>query len=64
LVVWITALPTHSSQRSVASAINPNAASAANSGSARRLKVRCEAGFGDRALAAAAAPGEDGIVPV
>jgi hypothetical protein len=36
LVVWIAALPTHASQRSVANAIKPNAASTANSGIAKR----------------------------
>ena len=35
-MVWIVALPTHASQRSVASAIKPNAASTANSGIAKR----------------------------
>jgi hypothetical protein len=65
-VVWITAPPTQAFQRSVASTINPNAASTANNGIARRPQGLREPGghCGVGAFAAAAAGGEDGVDPV
>ena len=60
---WITALPTHSSQRNVASAINPTAASTASNGIARRFHdevlLEPDGDFTDRALATAGETGAD-----
>jgi hypothetical protein len=72
-VVWIAALPTQASQRSVASAIKPNATSTANSGIASRPQEFDEVldeepveglgaggnGFGGGAVDGAAAADED-----
>ena len=54
-MVWIAALPTQESQRSVAKAMKPNATSTANSGIARRLPVPVEAGAGFGGAGAAGA---------
>jgi hypothetical protein len=65
-VLWITSLPTQASQRSVASAMNPNAASTANSGIASRPHEGCEPDGGDcgaGAGAAAGAAGGEGVDP-
>jgi hypothetical protein len=55
--VWMAALPTQSSQRSVASTTNPNAISTANNGSARRATELREAG--GEGVSAAGADGAD-----
>jgi hypothetical protein len=64
-VIWIAALPTQASQRSVASTINPNAASTANSGSASRVNVLRDRGGGCAAgvLVAVAAAAAEAVDP-
>jgi hypothetical protein len=66
LVVWIAALPTQASQRSVASTINPIAASTASRGMTKRPQELGAAGAADEAAGgetgggAAAGAGGDG----
>ena len=68
MVVWIAALPTQASQRSVATAIKPNATSTANSGIAKRpqelaegvadvLAEEVDEAFGERLAGAGAETG-------